>query len=86
MSEKKVYKQPKNRVGYVSKTKSGKNKITVEQDFTLKAGQTLIFNTPSENIDSLVKGGFISEDQGEERKAKVPEWKKFEVDLLPDRD
>lgn len=85
MSEiKKTFKVPKNRLGYVSKSKTGKSIITVEQDITLKAGQKIILSKPADNIDRLVSGKFLTEEQGEERKSKVPEWKTFECDILPD--
>ena len=84
--EQKTFKVPKNRVGYISKSKTGKSILTVEQDLTLKKGQKIILGKPSENIDRLVKSGFITEEVGETRKAGVPEWKTHECDLLPDRD
>jgi hypothetical protein len=81
--EKKTFKVPKDRVGYVSKSKTGKSIITVEQDMTLKAGDKLILQKPTEVIDSLVKNGVLSEEVGEQRKSSVPEWKTHEVSKLP---
>lgn len=81
--EKKTFKVPKDRVGYVSKSKTGKSIITVEQDMTLKAGDKLILQKPAETIDSLVKNGVISEEAGEQRKGSIPEWKTYEVSRLP---
>jgi hypothetical protein len=85
MSEvKKTFKVPKNRVGYVSKSKSGKSIITVEQDITLKAGQKIILTKPAETIDRLLAAGIIDEATAEKRKSSTPEWKTFEAELLPD--
>jgi hypothetical protein len=86
MAEKKTYKVAKNRVGYVSKSKTGKSVITVEQDITLKKGDKLILNKPSENIESLLKRGFIDEGEAEKRKSSIPDWKTHEVDVLPSKD
>lgn len=84
--QKKTFKVPKNRVGYISKSKTGKSILTIEQDITLKAGQKIILGKPSDNIDSLVKRGFITEEVGETRKSSIPDWKTHECDLLPDRE
>ena len=85
MEPKKTFQVPKNRLGYVSKTKDGKKSIiTVEQDITLKAGQKIILSKPSETIDRLLQGGHIDEATAEKRRASVPAWKTFECDILPD--
>lgn len=84
--QKKTFTLPKNRVGYVSKSKTGKSMLTVEQDITLKAGQKIILEKPSDSIDNRVKRGFIDEAKGEALKAAVPSWKTHEASLLPDRD
>ena len=86
MSNKPTYKLPKNRVGYVSKSKTGKSILTVEQDITLKAGQKIILEKPSDIIDGLVKRGILTEEIGESRKEKTPAWKTHEASVLPDRE
>lgn len=86
MSEQKTYKVAKNRLGYVSKSKTGKSIITVEQDMTLKKGDKLILNKPADNIDSLLRNGKIDEEQAEKRKNAIPDWKTHEVDVLPSKD
>lgn len=85
MSEKKEYKRPANYVGYISKSQSGLVLLTVEQDIELKKGDKLIQKKPADAIDGLVQNGYITEDQAEERKAKIPEWKLYEVTKLPSR-
>lgn len=73
-------------VGYISKSKTGKTVLKVEQDVTLKKGDVIIIQKPSENIDGLVRAGFLTEEAGEERKSKVPDWKLGEATLLPRKD
>jgi hypothetical protein len=79
-------KMPKDRVGYVSKSKAGNSILTVEQDVVLKAGQKIILQKPTDVIDGLLKRGILTEEQAESRKSSVPEWKTHEASLLPDRD
>jgi hypothetical protein len=79
MSEKPAFKGPKNYVGYISKTKTGKSMITVDQDFVLKKGDKLFISKPQDTVDSLVANGILTEEQGEQRKAKIPDWKLSEV-------
>lgn len=84
--EKKEFKVPKNRLGYVSKSQNGNILITVEQDMVLKKGDKLMQRKPADNIESLVANGVISEDEGDKRKASLEKnapWKLYEVDLLP---
>lgn len=83
MAEQKTgYKYPKNHVGYVSKSKAGNVMITIEQGLTLNAGDKLMQKKPADVIDSLVEAGYLTEEQAEQRKAKVPEWKLYEVSVL----
>lgn len=74
----------KNRLGFMSKSKNGKSTlITVEQDMTLTAGTRLILQKPADEVDSLVRNGVIEEDEGEARKVKIPEWKLYNINVLP---
>lgn len=86
MSEKKEFKKPANYVGYVSKSASGLVLLTVEQDMVLKKGDKLIQKKPAEAIDGLVQKEFITEEEGEKRKARIPDWKLYEVTKLPSRE
>lgn len=86
MSEKKEYKKPANLVGYISKSKAGNSMITVEQDITLKAGDKLSIRKPADDIDALVARKVITEEEGEKRKARVPEWKLSEVKKMEFKD
>jgi ribosomal protein S20 len=72
-----------NRLGFISKSKTGKSLLTVEQDMTLQAGDKLLIESPQSEIDNLVAKGFIDEETAEERKNKLPKWKLSNVKLLP---
>jgi hypothetical protein len=72
-----------NRLGYISKSKTGKSMLTVEQDMTLKVGDKLIIESPKAEVDGLVAKGFLDEEAAAERKSKIPEWKLSNVKLLP---
>ncbi len=77
-------KVAKNRLGFVAKSKNGKSIIlTVEQDMTLSAGTKVILQKPSEEVDSLVKNGLITEEEGETRKSRIPEFKLYNANVLP---
>lgn len=80
--EKKTFKLPPEQVGYISKSKAGNSMITVEQDIVLKKGDKLSIKKPSDTIDSLVARGILTEEQGEDRKSKIPEWKLSEVRVM----
>jgi hypothetical protein len=76
---------PKNLFGSISKKDNGSLILTVEQDFSLKKNDKLVIVTPQDDIDGLVSRGFITEDEGETRKERVPKWKQYLVKLLPAR-
>lgn len=78
-------KMPKNYLGYISKSKTGKTMLKVEQGVTLDAGDMLIISTPQENIQSLADNGVITQEQADERIEKVPDWKLYEVSRLPSK-
>lgn len=80
MSEmKKEFKQPKNHVGYISKSKAGNSVLTVEQDLNLKKGDKLILKKPIENLEGLLNAGVIDQEKFESRASKIPDWKLSEV-------
>ena len=79
MAEQKQFKQPKNHVGYISKSKSGNSILTVENEITLKPGDKLIIKKPIDNLQGLLDNGIIDEAKFEERSSKIPEWKLSEV-------
>lgn len=81
--EQKTFKQPAGKVGYVSKSKTGKSIITVEQDMVLKKGDKLILEKPVDVINGLEQRGFLTAEKAEERRSSIPEWKTHEVSKLP---
>ena len=86
MSEKKQFTQPKNHVGYVSKSQSGNIIITIEQDMVLKKGDKLIQKKPIDVLQSLLDNGIITEEKFEDRSSKIPEWKLYEVTKMTFKD
>lgn len=86
MSEKKQFTLPKNHVGYVSKSQSGNVIITIEQDMVLKKGDKLIQKKPADVLQGLLDRNIITEEKFEERVAKIPEWKLYEVSKMEFKD
>lgn len=84
MSEQKTYKLPANRVGYVSKSKTGKSMITVEQDIVLKKGQKIILDKMDDVYARMEASGKIKPEVIERIRENTPEWKTHEVSVLPD--
>jgi len=72
MSQQKTFKPAANVIGDLCKGKDGKEYIKVVQDITLKAGQYINLQKPSEKLDWLVSQGKITEEQREERESKIP--------------
>jgi hypothetical protein len=79
--EKKEFKVPANRLGTMMSSKENDKKyyIKVEQTMTLNKGDVLFVSKPSEDIDFLVKSGYIKEEDAEARKEKVPKFVKFYI-------
>ncbi len=80
MTQIKKWTPPKNRVGSLKKAKSGSLYIEVEQDMNFTTGDRLYLKTPQEDIDGLAQRGFITQDEAEVRKGKVPEYVRYVVD------
>lgn len=84
MQTNKTFKVPKNQLGFISKSRDGKSvTLKVEQEMTLKVGDVLILRTPKEEVESLLSNGVIDEAKAEERMGKIPDWKLYNVNLLP---
>ncbi len=71
-----------NKVGAIKKSQKGSLYIDVQSAVELKMGQRLQLQNPRESIDRLVKSGKLEEAVGEERKAKIPEFVKYDVFLV----
>ncbi len=82
---KKEYQHKADHVGYLKESEKGNQILVVEQDITLSKGDKIILKAATDEVDSLVRNGFISEEQAEERKAKIPEWKLAVAKVLPKR-
>lgn len=74
----------------LKKPKEGSSKkeynFLVKEDITLKKGQYLTVQDPRETIKILLAKGFITEEQAQERLAKIPDWVKFDFVLSPQKD
>lgn len=87
-------KQYKNNSGWITvgtlttKKDQSKGKYTfkVGADVTLKQGEYLVVQDPRERLKNLLTEGKISEEQYEERLAKIPDFVKFEFVKGPARD
>jgi hypothetical protein len=83
---KKEYQHKPDHVGYLKQSKAGNQVLVVEQDITLEKGSMIILRAPSDEAESLARNGIISEEQAQERIAKIPEWKLAVAKVLPKRD
>ena len=79
MSQQKTFKPAANVIGDLCKGKDGKLYIKVVQDITLKTGQYINLQSPTEKLDWLVANGKITEEQREERESKIPDFVKYHV-------
>lgn len=74
----------------LKKPKEGSSKkeynFLVKEDITLKKGQYLTVQDPRETVKRLLEKGILTEEQAEERLAKIPDWVRFEFVLAPARD
>lgn len=82
---KKEYTHKPDHVGYLKESEAGNQILVVEQDMQLSKGDKIILKSPLAEIDSLVAREFITEDEGLERKSRVPEWKLAVAKVLPKR-
>lgn len=73
------------KVGSLRKGKSGGNYIKVDTDVNLKKGQTLSLQDPRKSLENAVANGRMDEAKAEALKAKIPEYIKYDVVLVPDK-
>jgi len=77
------------KIGQVQQAKSGAFYIKVSagtkegtaQSVTLNPGDVLYLQTPQEQIDFLVSSGKLTSAEAEARKAKIPEFIRYNVSL-----
>lgn len=70
-------------VGSVRKSDKGAFYLKVTENVTLTKDTVLQLQDPRKRVDEFVAKGFISEEQGAERKAKIPEYIKYDLVLPP---
>lgn len=62
------------RVGQALKSKAGKTYLKFDTTVTIKEGETLFLSRPEEDVDHLVDTGKLTKEEGEARKAKIPDF------------
>lgn len=74
-------------VGTLMKNKDPKkdNYIKIKEGITLEANSYLQVQDPRKKIDALVASGKLSEEEGAERKARVPEFVLRDIVLAPSK-
>jgi hypothetical protein len=79
-------KSPWKPVGEILKSKAGKLYVKFKEDFTVEAGSTLMIQDPRVNIQEGVTAGRMTEEQAEERLAKIPEFVRYNLILPPSKE
>lgn len=72
------------RVGQVLNSKAGKPYIKIDKDVTLTMGDVLFLNKPQDEIDSAVERGKLTQEQAEAKKAKIPDFVRFNINKKDD--
>jgi len=72
------------KVGTLRKSKAGGLYIKVEGDVSLKKDSSLSLQDPRKKLDASVAAGRMTADEAEGRKAKVPEYIKYEIYSVED--
>lgn len=62
------------RVGQALKAKSGKTYLKFDKTVTIGEGETLFLSRPQDDVDYLVETGKLTKEEGEARKAKIPDF------------
>lgn len=71
-----------NKIGSLRKSEKGSLYLKIDSDASLKKGQSLQLMDPRKSIDRAVENGKMTSDQAEERKAKIPEYVRYEAFLV----
>lgn len=72
------------RVGQVLNSKAGKPYIKIDADVTLTTGDVLFLNKPQDEIDNAVERGKLTAEQAEAKKAKIPDFVRFNINKKVD--
>jgi hypothetical protein len=71
------------KVASVNDSKYGGYTLKIEADCELREGEYLTMKKPVDDLNSLVEKGIITEEQAEERLAKIPDFVKYNVYKTP---
>jgi hypothetical protein len=73
-------------VGEILVSKKNSLYVKIKQDVTLPAGTQLMIQDPRVKVQEAVDAGRLTEEQGEERLAKIPSFVKYNLVLPPAKD
>lgn len=73
-------------VGEILVSKAGSPYIKFKEDFEVKQGMTLTMQDPRTRLEEAVAAGRMTEEQAQERAAKIPEFVKYSLVLPPSKD
>lgn len=68
-------------VGTLRKSKKGGLYLKITE--AIESGASITLRKPQDSIEALLTRGFITEEQAEERLAKIPEYIKYELLVAP---
>jgi hypothetical protein len=72
------------RVGQILNSKAGAPYIKIDKDTVLKVGDVLFLNKPADEIDNAVERGKLTQEQAEAKKAKVPDFVRYNINQKVD--
>lgn len=73
-------------VGEILISKAGSPYVKFKEDFEVKQGMTLTMQDPRVRLEEAVAAGRMSEDEAQERAAKIPDFLKYSLVLPPAKD
>lgn len=72
------------KLGSLRKSDKGSLYIKIDEEITLTKGLNLQLFDPRKSLDKAVANGKMSQEQAEERKAKIKEYIRYEIFLGPE--
>lgn len=72
------------KLGSLRKSQKGGLYIKLDEDISLKKGQSVQLKDPRKSLDQAVEAGRMSSEKAEEMKAKIPEYIRYDLILAPD--
>lgn len=67
------------RVGQALKSKAGNTYLKFDKAITISEGEALFLNTPQADIQSLVEKGKITQEEADQKLAKVPSFVVYNI-------